>query len=110
MRAAWIVLVLGLGGCGAAHMGCDFRDGSLDGPEDRCQDREGLDASTFGATCEALGAEAVSGGCDLAGAVGGCDISEGNPLTTVINYYYSPLTATDGEAECTQDEGTWFTL
>lgn len=106
------VSAFALSGCfpisvGGGHIGCDFRDGSVNGPEDRCQDREGLDASVFGSTCEGLEGEVIDGGCDTTDAVGGCDISEENPLTTVINFYYPPMTVADAQAECEDDEGTW---
>ncbi len=45
-------------------------------------------------------------GCDV-GPVGGCDISEDNPLTTAIDFYYPPMTAADAQAECAQDGGNW---
>jgi hypothetical protein len=108
-----ILLAVLLCGCfpttiaGGGHVGCDFRDGSVNGPEDRCQDRDGLDAGVFGTTCEQLGGEVIDGGCDTSDALGGCDISEGSSATTVINYYYPPMTEADAIAECDSDGGSW---
>ena len=96
-----------IGGVGGGHVGCDFRNGSVNGPEDRCQDREGIDASSFATTCEQLDGEVVEGGCDLTGIVGGCDISAGSTVTTVIDYFYAPTTEADAMADCDSDGGTW---
>lgn len=115
---AWALVVimgvlsaLGVVGCDVGPgVGCDFRDGSANGPEPRCQQRDGADAAAFAGSCEALGGEVIDGGCDTTGSVGGCEISGDNPLTTVIDFYYPPLTAADAQAECAEDGGEWAPL
>jgi hypothetical protein len=101
-------LVLSLLGCGTVGnaVGCDFRNGSVNGPEDRCQERSGLSSSTFAASCDALSGETVDGGCPRDGSVGECDLGTQGDGTDVIDVYYSPMTAEEAEAEC-GDDGTF---
>ncbi len=90
-----------LTGCSSA-VGCDFRevkDGLNNGPEDRCQERTGLQAATFGPACAALSAKVVEGGCPHEGIAFGCEVSGGGG--DVIDWYYAPKTrAANAESEC----------
>lgn len=94
----------------APAVGCDFQNGSANGPEPRCQSREGADSGALAATCDALGGETIDGGCDTSTSLGGCNVSEGNVLTTVIDWYYPPLTAEEAAAECAESGGSWSPL
>ncbi len=88
-----------------AVVGCDFRDvdeGLNNGDEARCQERTGLGATGFAATCEGLGGTASDDGCDRDGIVFGCNLGEsGNE--DVIDWYYAPKTADDATLECGGD-------
>jgi hypothetical protein len=98
LAAVSIVSSLVLSGCDA---GCDFRNvqaGLNNGPEDRCQERKGLQGFGFEATCKSLNATAVPGGCDTTGAVFGCDLGQG-----VIDWYYPPKTRENAAQECGND-------
>ncbi len=96
---------------GCTTVGCDFRtDDSANGFEGRCQDRTGLDAAAFGATCEALGAIVVSGPCDNAGAFGKCALGGDNPLTNVKDWYFDPEDPAGAAQECDDDGGVWTSL
>lgn len=81
-------------------VGCDFRNGSLNGPEDRCQDRDGAQATGFDAACEAAGGEVVDGGCPTDGVVAGCELEGGSAAGTVTDWYYGPETVESVTAEC----------
>src|SRR4051812_34279742 len=77
--------------CGGANgIGCDFRDGSLNGPEDRCQERRGFQSTGFGPPCEASGGKPLDDGCPRDGIVGGCDLGQ-----DTFDWYYSPTTVDD---------------
>lgn len=96
----WLWLgVMGLGGCGVLvdTVGCDFRDGSANGPEPRCQERSGLQGNlAFQETCETLGGELVDGGCpDEDQIVFGCELG-----ADVVDWYYPPKTAADADQDC----------
>ena len=116
MQRAWQRgIVVGIGGiftaallvtsgCGADGIGCDFREGSVNGPEPRCQERTGLQGlPVFGATCEALQGTAIDGGCPREGAVAGCIIGSGGG--DVIDWYYAPTTREEAEIKCVDDDG-----
>lgn len=78
--------------------GCDFREGSLNGPEDRCQERTGVQASGFDAACEASGGVVVDGGCPMDGVVAGCTTAaSGGEIT---DWYYAPETLESVTEEC----------
>ncbi len=88
-------------GCTEA-VGCDFRtvEGGLNnGPEDRCQERTGVQAIGFDAACEGLGGDAIAGGCDRDGIVFGCAIGP-----DVVDWHYAPTTLEEAESECGSDE------
>ena len=108
MRAL-LLLPLTLSGClVAGTIGCDLRvDSAVNGPEDRCQERTGLQGNAlFGGFCEVLGGDEVKGGCPTDGIVAGCDISEGAGVTGgVIDWYYEPTTLEEVEADCASDDG-----
>jgi hypothetical protein len=96
--SAVAVTCLVLSGCDA---GCDFRNitsGVNNGPEDRCQERKGLQSIGFSATCDGLGAKSIPGGCDKTGAVFGCDLGQG-----VTDWYYPPKTRDNAASECGKD-------
>jgi hypothetical protein len=82
-------------GCQEA-VGCDVReiDGGLNNsPEDRCQERTGVQSIGFDAAC------AGQGGCDRADRVFGYVIGP-----DVVDWYYPPTTIDEAEAECGGDE------
>ncbi len=108
LKTLTVLVVLGasvtFSGCGFfGDTGCDFRevdeDGLNNGPEDRCQERRGLQGTGFGATCEGLGAKAVTGGCPREGIVAGCEIG-----ADVIDWYYEPMTRAEVEDACRGDK------
>ena len=80
-------------------IGCDFRN-QASSPEDRCQERSGLQSNGFDAMCEGLGGKVVDGGCSRKDSVGECATAE-----DVVDVYYSPTTAADAEADCADDDG-----
>ena len=81
-------LLMVLSSCGGANgIGCDFRAGSLNGPEARCQERRGVQAPAFGPACAAAGGEKLDDGCPRDGIVGGCDLGQ-----DVFDWYYAPTT------------------
>lgn len=85
--------------------GCDFRDATLASPEPRCQERSGLSSAAFTAACKGLQGKTVKGGCDTETSVGGCDVGAQGDGTRVVDWYYSPKTAADVQAECDGDGG-----
>lgn len=98
-------LLLGPLACalGGGTTGCDFRDGSVNGPEPRCQERSGLQGgTTFSTTCSALSGKAIDDGCPRAGIISGCDISGDG---TVIDWYYAPKTVDEVAKSCADDGG-----
>jgi hypothetical protein len=106
MKTRLLLLVLGLGAasltsaCGVAGaVGCDFREGGANGAEDRCQERGGLGASVFGATCEALQGKVAQGGCPREGIVVGCQVGQEGDGTPVIDWYYAPTTREEVETQ-----------
>ena len=92
-------------GCGGAAVGCDFRTGSVNGPEDRCQERAGVDAEAFRGACEGLQGEVAEGGCPEAGRVLGCVISD-TPLSTTTNWYYVPMERATADQRCEGESGS----
>lgn len=100
--AAFLVVVSAslFSGCSSA-VGCDFRDvkdGLNNGPEPRCQERTGIQATTFGPSCAALSAKVVDDGCPRDGIVFGCEVSGGGG--DVVDWYYAPKTRANAEIEC----------
>ena len=66
-----------LSGCGAfgGSSFCDFRQGSSNGPEPRCQERVNtISAEVFKGACTAAGGIPSSGTCPREGVVAGCFI------------------------------------
>ncbi len=104
--SAVLTLLSSLVGCGGVGgSGCDFREGSVNGPEPRCQERTGLQGlPVFGATCEALDALSIEGGCPREGAVVGCVIGS-EPSGEVIDWYYAPKTREEAELDCEGESG-----
>ncbi len=94
------VLVVAVTAACERAVGCDFRNGSLNGPEDRCQERAGIQSTGFDGACVASGGEVVDGddGCPTEGIVGGCDLGQG-----VIDWYYEPTTQDELESNCGSD-------
>lgn len=89
--------------CAPPSVGCDFRDGGANGPENRCQERTGAQAAGFSQMCSTLSGEPVDGGCPMDGVVAGC--SDGSvPAGEVIDWYYAPETLETVTAEC--EDGT----
>ncbi|MCB9680885.1 MAG: hypothetical protein H6733_05375 [Alphaproteobacteria bacterium] len=107
MRPFLIALPLLLTACGGIAVGCDFREGSANGPEARCQERTGLQGNpAFGGFCDLLEGDSVSGGCpDQDQIVAGC--RQGQLAGEVIDWYYPPNTVADVQTTCT-NEGSEF--
>ena len=84
--------------CGDAK-GCDFRDGSLNGPEDRCQERAGLQGIGFGPACQTSGGEELDEPCPDEGKVSGCDLGQG-----VTDWYYEPMPLEEAQGNCGASE------
>ncbi len=89
---------------------CDFRTATT-GQEDRCQERS-VDAlvgatseQSFLDTCDTSQGVSSSGPCGTDGIVGGCLYDDNGGLETVTDWYYTPMTLADVEAECA-GEGT----
>jgi len=104
---AVVATVIVSSACGAGEkVGCDFRavdeEGLNNGNEDRCQERAGLGATGFAATCEGIGGTVVDGGCPTEGIVFGCDLGESG-TDPVIDWYYAPHTVDEAEQECGSD-------
>ena len=100
-----IAVLPALTGCGNA-VGCDFRADSVNGPEDRCQERSGLSASSFSGACEALQGEVLDGGCPREDAVAECSLGLQGDGTEVIDVYYAPMPVDEAESACGDDEFT----
>ncbi len=98
------VVVAALTATACGKVGCDFRDGSVNGPEDRCQEREGISAGVFSGACLAAGGETVEGGCPEEDRVFGCNLGLQGDLTTVTDWHYEPLTAEDAANTCDSEE------
>ncbi len=110
MRYVLLLLVFALSGCGATAVGCDFREDSVNGAENRCQERDGADSAAFAATCAGLKGEVVDGGCDRTNAIALCDLAKDNPLTNVNDVFYAPMTVAEAMAECAGDSGSFTAL
>jgi hypothetical protein len=107
MRFGWVVLGLGVGGCGLGTQtgSCDFREGSLNGAEPRCQERvDTIEAETFKAACDASGGEPADGECSREGVVAGCMIGKQGDGSEVIDWYYAPKTVEEVESDCDDGE------
>ena len=109
-RAALLAIVSVLAVTAACDIGekvgCDFRvvdeDGLNNGAEDRCQERSGIGATGFGASCEGIGGTVVDGGCPVEGIVFGCDLGDSG-TDPVIDWYYAPHTIDEAEQLCGSD-------
>jgi hypothetical protein len=99
-----LALALALSACKiGGTTSCDFRVG--DDPEDRCQERNGVQGgAAFAGTCDAVGGESAKGECpDPDQIVGGCKIGELSG--EVIDWYYAPKTLEEVQAICEDDDG-----
>ena len=113
------VLSLMVSSCGAdtpvyGITGCDFRKGSVNGPEARCQERTMIVPDFFRLGCAAAGGEQLPGACPREGVIAGCRLSGSNPAQVATDWYYPTLadgTPSDREtpekvAEVCQRDGT----
>jgi hypothetical protein len=94
-----------LAACGET-VGCDFREDSVNGPEDRCQERSGLSGAQFSGMCEGLQGEVVEGGCPREDAVAECLTGTQGDGSPVVDVYYEPMTLAEAEDECGDGELT----
>lgn len=103
LTISFSALLVAPAGCGfGSTTSCDFREGSVNGPEPRCQERGGVQGGeTFKAACEGLQGEALDGECPADGIVLGCDI--GNDVT---DWYYAPKTVEEVTQDCEDEGGT----
>lgn len=86
LLAACATLSCGIIGGDAA---CDFREGSLNGPEPRCQEYEGSVASgTFKGACIASGGKVIDGLCPREGTLGGCILGTQGDGSRPTDWYY----------------------
>lgn len=102
--AAVSILVAAPLGCDiGGTVSCDFRDGSVNGPEPRCQERSGIQASSsFKTFCDGLQGKSIDGPCPDSPVLG-CDISEVEGK--VIDWYYAPKTVEEVAKQCADDKG-----
>ena len=104
-------VLLVAGGCGGllGSSSCDFRDGSGNGPEPRCQERgDTLAADAFKGACAAAMGKSASGACPRAGAVGGCEIGTQGDGSKVNDWYYAPKTREEAQMECSRDSAKFL--
>lgn len=95
-----------LSGCGVfgGSSACDFREGSSNGPEPRCQERvDTISAEVFKGACTAAGGKPSDGTCPREGVVAGCMIGVQGDGSKVNDWYYAPKTRADVMNECGSD-------
>ncbi len=95
-----------LSGCGifSGSSACDFREGSSNGPEPRCQERvETVSADVFKAACGVAGGKSSDGKCPREGVVAGCMIGVQGDGSKVNDWYYAPKTRSEVMSECGSD-------
>jgi len=99
--------LLALAGCGGVDplsgtVSCDFRAGSLNGPEPRCQEwQNSLVATTFESTCNIAKGKYAAGQCPRDGIVAGCQQKTDNADNSItIDWYYAPKTEANVQSEC----------
>lgn len=104
-------LLFSLGGCGVllGSSACDFRGGSVNGPEPRCQERvETISAEAFKGACGVAGGQSTTGTCPRAGSVGGCEIGTQGDGSKVNDWYYAPKTREEVQTECSRDSAKFL--
>ncbi len=104
-RLVWLSLaVAATAACNplSGTVSCDFRGGSLNGPEPRCQEwQNSLAATTFEQTCNTAKGKYISGECPRDGIVAGCQQQTNNADNSVtIDWYYAPKTEASVQADC----------
>lgn len=95
-----------LSGCGVlgGSSACDFRQGSVNGPEPRCQERVNtISAEAFKGACKVAGGISSDGTCPREGVVAGCMIGVQGDGSKVNDWYYAPKTRADVMSECGSD-------
>ena len=105
LLATLATLGLAAAGCGAGPTGsCDFRNGSVNGAEPRCQEWIGgvvTVTGTYEATCTTVKGLYRSGECPRDGIVAGCEQKTNNADgSRTIDWYYAPKTAADIMSSC----------
>ena len=98
-------------GCGAlgGSSSCDFRNGSVNGSEPRCQERVGtLTAEAFKGTCKVAGGVSADGQCPRTGSAGGCFLGAQGDGSKVNDWYYSPMTSDEVKAQCAKDNTSFL--
>ena len=98
--AAGVVIGMLLPACGGGNpvygtVSCDFRKGSVNGAEARCQERTMVAAEFFAIGCAASGGTKGDGACSRADIIAGCELAK-DPLQHVVDWYYTKLA--DGSA------------
>lgn len=79
---------------------CDFREGSVNGPEARCQEYENsVAAETFKATCTSIKGKAIDGLCPREGVLGGCILGTQGDGSQPIDWYYKKAPSQPGYAD-----------
>ena len=107
------LLTATLGACGGGIAGsCDFRAGSANGPEPRCQEwtnspTPGL-PDTYKVACDQAKGKYGRAGCPRDGIVVGCQLTAGDG-SKVNNWYFPPTTVDKVKTDCTKDKGTFVT-
>lgn len=95
-----------LSGCGLfnASSACDFREGSANGAEPRCQERVNtISAEAFKGACTVSGGKPSDGTCPRDGSVAGCMIGVQGDGSKVNDWYYAPRTRAEVTSDCGSD-------
>ena len=92
LSSACLVLASLAWGCGGSNVGaCDYRQGSSNGPEPRCQEMRSStpgSVESFLAACRTAGANPIEGECPREDMVAGCDEGALPDGTSAIDWYY----------------------
>ena len=89
-----------------APVHCDFRKGSSNGPEDRCQELvpgAPQAGEMHKAACLTAQATPGDGLCPREGVVGGCDLGKQLDGTETRDWYYAPMTREEARSSCGDD-------
>lgn len=94
--------------CTTTVAACDFRSGSVNGAEDRCQERLGVARKPVMAACTNVGATPVDGPCPTDDAIGQCVLTTGINGRHVVDWFYTPADADDVRINCFSQGGEFL--
>ena len=104
---AWVLTAMAALTAGCSSY-CDFRQGSVNGAEGRCQERVNTIATeAFKAACTAAQGAPGNGACPRDGVIGGCYLGAQGDGSKVNDWYYAPMTVDEAKRACSGD-GTWL--